>query len=168
MVGGPCSISLQLELVAWLLRLRIGGGDDLDQTCFFALRRPGDHWHSHVLTVFLRIEGGDLLQKVGWGLTHCGGSSGTEVSGDVWAPSKEQQQKTAQKHFQVGKLDTFDWLFTGVGPLVKAKPTVYFIWATVWATADDGEVLRHAQTIVLVSKAQCQSADVHSFHITVL
>lgn len=86
----------------------------------------------------------------------------------MWAPDKEQQQKAAQKHFKVGKLDTFDWLFAGVGPLAKPKPTVYFIWAAVWATADDGEVLRYTQTIVLVSKAQCQSTDVHSFHITVL
>lgn len=91
--------------------------------------------------------------------------SGTALRRDVRASDTEQQQNAAQQHLQVVRLRTFDRL-AGDGPLAKPEPAVYFIWATVGATADDGEVLTNAQPIMLLGKPQRQSADLPVFYMT--
>lgn len=68
---GSGFISLHLQLVLWLPRLRVRSGNDLDQTLTFVLRGPANHLSLHVLIPALWLQRGDLLQQGGWTLADC-------------------------------------------------------------------------------------------------
>lgn len=83
-----CCVSLHLELVVWLLRLRKRGGDDLDKILLFVLRRLMDNLGCRVHVLFLRAQGGDLPYKGSRGLTGCKEEHyrllGKVVEGERW------------------------------------------------------------------------------------
>lgn len=68
---GSGFISFHLQLVLWLPRLRVRGGNDLDQTLTFVLGGPANHLSLHVLILALWLQRGDLLQQGGRGLADC-------------------------------------------------------------------------------------------------
>lgn len=67
---GSGIISFHFQLVLWLLRLRVRGGNDLDQTLTYVLGGPANHLSLHVLILALWLQR-DLLQQGGWGLADC-------------------------------------------------------------------------------------------------
>lgn len=168
-------ISLHLELVLWLLRLRVCGGDDLDQILTFVLGGAAHYWSCHVLISLLRLQRRDLLQQGSGGLADCKNEQhvlmGTVAKGEREyvgsGKGKPQQHEVLLTAYHGTRLccSTWVWLFGGVGPLLIAEPLVQLTLATFWAAAHNIVFLRQPQTILLPGKVQGQHAD---FFVTLL